>query len=190
MRRGSRDGLRWWSWGMVGLLLSLLGPGTLLAAPVALPPRPTPMPPAAALPAGGAIRLQVQGNMNAWPALWTAVEWRDEAGTWYPVEGWVGPLDTVTGTGGEKGWGVPPEHFGQGPFRWVVYERQGGEVLMASTAFWLPGQAREMVTVVMALNLPLLPVSGSEGRVALWSGPALMALAGGLLLHRRARRAN
>lgn len=169
----------------LGLLaLSLLGPGLILAAPALLPPRPTPMPPAAALPAGGAIMLQVQGDVTAWPSLWTQVEWRDEAGAWYPVEGWVGPLDKTTASGGEKGWGVPPDHFGLGPFRWVLYERQGGERLMESTAFWLPGQARETVTVTVALNPPLLPATGG-GWLALGVGPGLVLLAGGLLLRRR-----
>lgn len=165
------------------LALSWLGPA--LAAPLLLPPRPTPMPPSATLPAGGAIVLQVQGDLAAWPALWTLVEWEDEHGAWHPVEGWVGPLDTVTATGGEKGWGIPPEYFGQGPFRWVIYTRQGGDRLMQSAAFLLPGQPGETTVVTMAVVAALLPASGGKMPGALWVGPGLVLLAGALLLRRR-----
>jgi len=165
------------------LALSWLRPA--LAAPLLLPPRPTPMPPSAALPAGGAIVLQVQGDLAAWPALWTLVEWEDEQGAWHPVEGWVGPLDTVTATGGEKGWGIPPEHFGQGPFRWVIYTRQGGDRLVQSAAFLLPGQPGETTVVTMAVVAALLPASGGKMPGALWVGPGLVLLAGALLLRRR-----
>ncbi len=171
----------------LGLLaLSLLGPALVLAAPALLPPRPTPMPPAAALPAGGAIVLQVQGDLAAWPALWTLVEWQDEQGTWHPVEGWIGPLDTVTAAGGEKGWGIPPEHFGQGPFRWAVYGQQGGDRLAQSAAFLLPGQPGETTTVTVMLTPALLPATGGGWPLAWWVGPGLVLLASGLLLRRRA----
>lgn len=173
--------------GMIGLALlalSLLGPALVVAAPLMLPPRPTPMPPSAALPAGGAIVLQVQGDLAAWPALWTLVEWQDEQGAWHPVEGWIGPLDTVTATGGEKGWGVPPDYFGQGPFRWAVYQQQGGDRLAESAVFSLPGQSGETTTVTVMLTPALLPASGGGWPMALWIGPGLVLLASGLLLRR------
>lgn len=148
------SGIRDWvvGIGLVWLALSLLGPADLLAEPMALPPRPTPLPPpTAVVPAMGHIVLEVEGDLGAWPELWTGVEWQDGEEAWHPVEGWRGSLDVVTATGGEKVWSVLPDHFGQGPFRWVLYARRSGGRLAESAAFCLPRQAQETVTVRMTL---------------------------------------
>lgn len=167
------SGIRRWGVGigLVWLALSLLGSADLLAAPMALPPRPTPLPslpPTAVLSAVGRIVLEGEGDLSAWPELWTGVEWQDGEGAWHPVEGWFGPLDTVTATGGEKVWSVLPDHFGQGPFRWVLYAQRDGRRLVESAAFELPGQAQETVRVQVALMPPLLPTSGRIGAIGGW----------------------
>jgi hypothetical protein len=72
-------------------------------------------------------------------AAWTSVEYQAAGGAWLPVEAWQGPLDTYGDSGLRlKSWGVSPANAGQGPFRWVVYAAQGGEVWGVSENFNLP----------------------------------------------------
>ncbi len=157
---------------IVGLLLGvgiLWALGLMLlpaqAAPHPLPPRPddTPTPtresaaPVKAEPKGAFIILKVTFGDNwperglAWQHLWTGVEWRDESGTWRAVEGWQGGIVKVSESTGRKTWWLDSDLCGRGPFRWVVYEHQGGPVMTRSDPFNLPHNTGETVTVEMSL---------------------------------------
>lgn len=97
----------------------------------------TPVTPIVLAPNTGYIQLVVsQAPANAF----AVVQWQDGLGGWNLVEGWQTGL-----TNGQHVWAVLPPHFGQGPFRWVVYDRPGGRVIATSTGFNLPGQAGSIV---------------------------------------------
>jgi hypothetical protein len=106
-----------------------------------------------ALPAGGAITLQAYPID---PAFWTVVQWQDTNGGWHDVDGWQAPFDEQH----QVAWGIAPDDFGKGPFRWVIYEGQGGAMIAASDPFTLPASAGEAVRI----QLPLLwPGQGPPG---------------------------
>jgi hypothetical protein len=150
--------------GVGGAMVILLGvamlPSLSLAAPEALPIRPTPFS-ATATPSptptpveykrsapestGAFIRLAVQPPM---PGLWTALQWQDAPGAWYLIEGWQGPLERD----GTRSWWVPGTLFGYGPFRWVIYDKPGGEVIGVSAPFYLPRIANRVIQVNAALS--------------------------------------
>jgi len=131
------------------------------SAPTATrPPRSTPAPTAtpAAQPQslnsdGSAIELRVRPVDANWQSLWTIVQWQDNLGHWHDVDGWRGSLDEVAVSEGIKRWWVSRGHLGQGPFRWVVYDRPGGRLLAKSQAFNLPPVAGQTATV----EIPLKP---------------------------------
>lgn len=106
-----------------------------------LPPRP-PVEPKE--PQGAVILLRVK---NPKPGLWTEVEWLDAHGTWHTVDGWRGSLDD----GETKQWWVGPEDFSTGPFRWLVFDAEGGTVLAFSSEFYLPEANRHFLNVVIKL---------------------------------------
>lgn len=136
--------------GMIALLASLIGLAVFGASTVtALPPRPTPIPTATAMPGpslstGATIRLRVEG---ASADMWTMVEWQDAVGGWHLVEGWQGTLETDR----TKSWWVASADFGRGPFRWVVADRRGGEARGVSSAFSLPISNRQIVEVALTI---------------------------------------
>lgn len=131
------------------------------AAPPTLPPRPptaTPVPPLPkAAPTGALIVLELVFGDDwparglAWQDLWTAVEWQDEDGAWHAVEGWQGGPDKVAGNVGWKTWWLTNDLLGRGPFRWVVYERQGGAAMAISDPFNLPDTCGQTVPVEVSL---------------------------------------
>lgn len=104
-----------------------------------LPPRPTLDQPAAAVPTdpGGYIVL----TGFAAP-VYTEVEWRGLTDDWYVVEGWR----TETATDQVK-WFVRESDFRKGPFRWRVYDRNGGRLLGTSQPFMLPAFRGDLVEV-------------------------------------------
>ena len=133
---------------LVSTLFGLVWPPLLTQAGPTLPPRE---PPPKDSPDGddnaplvATIELQVQ---PAQEGLWTVVQWEDSNGDWHDVEGWRGHLDEK----GKKMWQVAEKDFGTGPFRWVLYQGQGGLELGASDPFFLPRQANEVVLVVLSL---------------------------------------
>lgn len=149
-------------------ILCVLSAGTLLPlstqAASGLPPRPTsslpsrqpgsqPTPnPRAASSHGRGSQIPVGGYIEAHiPAiqteLWTIVQWQDELENWHDVEGWQGTLDA----GNKKVWWVAAADFGKGPFRWTVYQAQGGELLSESPPFYLPDSAGETVRIEVSL---------------------------------------
>ena len=56
---------------------------------------------------------------------WIAVQWGDGLGHWQTVTGWEGTADSVDATTGQlfKQWVVQQANFGQGPFRWAMFDR-------------------------------------------------------------------
>jgi len=87
-----------------------------------------------------------------WQDLWTLVQWQDDKGAWYDVEGWQGTLDEVQDGAGRKTWWVAKSDKGKGPFRWRVYRGQGGWLLATSEPFYLPGLNGGTVTVEVSLE--------------------------------------
>jgi len=71
---------------------------------------------------------------------WIAVEWLDGNGVWQPVLGWQGQADFIDASGNlVKQFGVYQRNYGQGPFRWAVYNAaSGGSLLAVSPKFNLP----------------------------------------------------
>jgi hypothetical protein len=111
------------------------------------PPRwPTPTPKLPKLPKlpNGAIELTVA---SAPAGLWTVVQWQDALGGWHDVAGWQGTLDE----GDKKTWWVDKADYGKGPFRWVVYQAQGGDLLGTSESFYLPSGHGQIVTIEVSL---------------------------------------
>lgn len=105
----------------------------------------------------GTIAVNVPGAPEG---AWVGVQWQDRQGAWQNVEAWQGPLEAAEETGvASKVWGVYPKDFGRGPFRWVVYTQQGGEVLGTSQSFNLPqgNNANHVMTV-----LPTIAVAPAD----------------------------
>jgi hypothetical protein len=141
--------------GMCALFIMIWGASLAQAAPSALPPRPTPATPTpvsvSAFTSSGwaVIELHVQ---PAQADRWTVVQWQDALGGWHDVEGWRGTFDDISGGVGKKIWWVARPDFGTGPFRWVIYQNQGGKLLAASEAFRLPSSENSAVVVQVSLK--------------------------------------
>ncbi len=138
------------------VIFILLGQGQGTAVGGELPPRPTtsptptapPTPMATAVPPtnGAAIRLHTSKPSAG---AWTVVQWQNEHGNWYEVEGWRGHLDE--GQADMKTWWVYPTNYGQGPFRWVLYTSQNGKQLAVSDPFILPTRNGQIINVEVEL---------------------------------------
>lgn len=132
-------------------------------------PTPTAQPTPTAVPVaewGAALdgsRLQLHAryganwpwHLTAWQELWTEVQWSDGA-NWFAVEGWRGQMDNIAQVNeqwvSQREWWVGSKDFNTGPFRWVVYNRQGGDVLAASNSFMLPGRSGETMVINLTLG--------------------------------------
>ena len=68
------------------------------------------------------------------------------------VEGWQGTFDDAQTGGRTKQWWVAEKDFGTGPFRWLVYQEQGGPMLAASESFDLPAFNGAIVSVEPTLK--------------------------------------
>lgn len=79
----------------------------------------------------------LQGAYNH-EGLETQVQWLDGNGNWNNVENWHDQLDDT----GRISWEVWSRSFNTGPFRWVVYNRDGS-TRFASQPFYLPGAGQE-----------------------------------------------
>ncbi len=68
------------------------------------------------------------------------VEYGDSAGNWNKVDGWASKLVTATANLNVPfiQWTVLQANFGQGPFRWVVFNADGKSVWGISDSFNLP----------------------------------------------------
>lgn len=109
-----------------------------------LPPRPEDVPTPTPEPAhaGGGIELSATGATAPYEAV---VQWQDGLGDWHDVDGWRGTVedDHVL-------WYVAPEHFGLGPFRWIVY--RADDTLAMSEPFDLPAADGALVRVSVAVG--------------------------------------
>lgn len=138
------------------------------ATPV--PPTPTPVPPPTATPepviaqpahSGSRLQLHVHYGPNwpwhllAWQELWTEVEWSD-GNNWHTVGGWRGQMDSISQVGGQwvslREWWVGGQDLNTGPFRWVVYEKPGGKVLLTSDPFMLPAHSGETIRIDLTVG--------------------------------------
>ncbi len=74
---------------------------------------------------------------------WITVQWGDGLGNWTPVQGWAGTADDTDSTTGQliKHFSFFTPNFGQGPFRWAVYDQPGGTLLGYTNSFTLPTRA-------------------------------------------------
>ena len=72
------------------------------------------------------------------------------------MQGWQGTLDRVEAEDGSdvvgyKTWWVGEDDLGKGPFRWLVYQSEGGRLLATSEPFDLPGSGGATVVVEVSL---------------------------------------
>jgi hypothetical protein len=87
---------------------------------------------------------------------WIAVQWRDVDGTWRLVNGWQGMASSIDHNGVLlQQWDVPPSLFGAGPFRWALYNFQGGSLYGVSPEFNMPLAGR--LNEYMALSPYVAP---------------------------------
>jgi len=156
---------------VLALAISLMVVASLDALSGALPPRPEPGSQRTGSPdisggggADGAV-LVLDAQFPAtwswedthWQALWTGVQWLDPStGTWHDVEGWQGTFDGLKNGEaetlvGQKVWWVLKSNLGTGPFRWIVYDGEGGSPLVTSEEFHLPKRAGQTMTVEVSL---------------------------------------
>jgi len=92
-------------------------------------------------PPGGCNASAITGKFTGLPGnSWITVEWLDSRGAWEPVMGWQGQADFVDSSGKlVKQFGVFQANYGQGPFRWAIYNApNGGSLLAVSPNFNLP----------------------------------------------------
>lgn len=125
--------------------------------PTATPePEVEPTSNASNLPHGGTIEMNVAFSSDwpwdemMWQDVWLVVEWSD--GTdWFTVDGWRGNLDSIDQVDGVwtgyKAWWVAQDDLGKTPFRWLVYDKEGGNLLATSDEFGLPAE-RGLSTLV------------------------------------------
>jgi hypothetical protein len=143
-------------------VLLLAWPSSPTHAGPGLPPRETPTPTRPPgdgdddkddEPVGAHIVLHIP---SAPAGLWTIVQWQDSVGSWHDIEGWQGMLDD----GDQKAWWLAADLFGKGPFRWLVYQGQGGKLLAQSELFYLPHSVGETVKIEVSL-VPSQPMQRS-----------------------------
>ncbi len=113
------------------------------------------------LPEGGTIDMKASFSSDwpwdqmMWQDVWLEVEWTDGE-TWFLVDGWKGNLDSIDqedGTWvGHKAWWVAEHDLGTGPFRWLVYDKEGGSLLVTSDEFTLPAGTGLSTVVTVELN--------------------------------------
>jgi hypothetical protein len=94
-----------------------------------------------------------------WQDLWTKIQWQDPLGDWYDVESddgtmaWQGTLDYVDEESKAwKVWWVDPPDYGRGPFRWLILDHEGGEVLVTTETFYLP--STNNIHVIVEATIP------------------------------------
>jgi hypothetical protein len=101
----------------------------------------------------GTITVNVPGAPEG---AWVGVQWQDRQGAWHDVAEWQGPLEMAEGADmPSKVWGVYAKDFGRGPFRWVVYAEQAGQILGTSQRFFLPqgNNANHVMTVLPKITI-------------------------------------
>jgi hypothetical protein len=144
--------------GVIGLaLLFALWPTAGADAGPNLPPRPTLVPTSVPLPiaiTGASIELLVPtSSLN----YYTVVQWQSSVDhLWHTVISWQGNLDDTvpnsTPTLAYKRWWVYDTNFGQQNFRWQVFDKPNGKLLVTSATFNLPTHSGQ--TVISQVTLP------------------------------------
>lgn len=179
MKRKRVD-IQWLVLALAGSALINLVMLPMFATADPLPPRGTPTPPAAPAPTltpeptaeveskasspvdGARLQLHVRYGESwdwdsmVWQDLWTEVEWTDGE-NWFPVGGWRGNLESIEQM--EPGdwvslreWWVRNKDLDTGPFRWVVYQGEGGEKLATSDPFRLSAQSGETMVINLTVK--------------------------------------
>lgn len=131
--------------------------------------QPTAVPTAAPTAAGSASRDAAEGSRaqiilvaGQSDGRWAVVQWLDGLGEWQDVEGWQGHIRQS-----QIRWRVLPKDFGNGPYRWVVYDKPDGQRLCTSKPFHLPTDALATVSVaVYRCALPAAPDNGDPAHAA------------------------
>lgn len=131
------------------------------ATPIPEPTEPLAASNASSLPEGGTIEMKAAFSSDwpwdqmMWQDVWLEVEWSDGE-TWFMVDGWKGNLDSIDqedGTWvGQKAWWVVKDDLGKGPFRWLVFDQEGGNLLVISDEFSLPAERGQTTVVDVELN--------------------------------------
>lgn len=111
------------------LVAGSAGGATTRTYAVALRPTLQPLP----IPPNGAHIRTVPPAGAAAQGLRAVVQWRDQNEHWHDVDGWQSPV-----TGEPIRWWVAPEHFGHGPFRWVLHAGDSALPVQISNTFMLP----------------------------------------------------
>lgn len=108
-------------------------------------------------------RLQLHGKFSdSWPwdsmhwqDVWTMIQWQDNEGEWIDVNGWQGNFDEIkqgeAGWVATKEWWAAKEITGTGPYRWLVYDHPGGNLLATSEPFHLSDRPGGVVEVPVEL---------------------------------------
>jgi hypothetical protein len=100
--------------------------------------------PSATIQGGSGNRLRSGGGIGVIDTTSSVIRnSRIEANRNAPSAGYAGrgTLD------GQKIWWVAQRDFGTGPFRWVIYEGQGGRLLATSEPFYLPDSAEQWIWI-------------------------------------------
>jgi hypothetical protein len=100
----------------------------------------------------------IEFHLSSVPAAWwTEIQWQDAWGEWHDVEGWQAPFDQIREGVGIKRWAVFPRDLRTGPFRWLAFQRAGGEVVAISQPFNLPQFQGDAVRVATSVRKPPVP---------------------------------
>lgn len=92
------------------------------------------------------------------------VQWGDAIGGWHRVDGWSSSLDHLTPQGVPfQRFTVFSDNFGQGPFRWVIYNTDGVTVWAIGPKFTLPTQPGSDVAQPLDQQGPVSPLSTPAG---------------------------
>ncbi len=107
------------------------------------------------------------------------VQFQSPSGEWFDVTGWQATLNQMTGTDVPYVvWTVDKDNFGQGPFRWVVYQPDGKTFWAISDIFNLPpGGGMNQSVTIRTDNLVVAPTTAVEKAVV--EAAAVPVLKGG-----------
>ncbi len=144
--------------GLSGFLAVFILSAFTTSVPTSVPPRVTLTPTPTAIPASTPIATAVPADSAAiylhtepsTTGLWTAVQWLD-GDEWRDVVGWQASLNES----GMVAWAVAPTNFGERPFRWLIYDRQGGKLIATSDPFALPDHEHQIIRVTV--TVPYIP---------------------------------
>ncbi|MCB0036934.1 MAG: hypothetical protein KDE51_23040 [Anaerolineales bacterium] len=155
--------------GMLALFAMQINQPT--SADMSAPPRPT-LPPyeeetstttiLSNVPSGAKLSLQVQysedwpWDTKHWQTVYVMVRWKDNFGNWHPVEGWYGNVDAIGQQDlawvSNKDWWVGHDQLGTGPYKWFIYDGEGGRLVYESEEFYLPENDGDLMIIKTAIT--------------------------------------